>query len=478
MKTKNQEQRRFSLEEIKEFSQALSGFKNDPASVSLAGISGLQGPAYDGIGGGIWSSNAGVRPGRFSAMPRARSLTQYLGVRKSEYAQEVLETMTGLTASSGTNATGWCDTPPGLGQLKTCQQTYTFGKYFIKAALNPLPEIGMMRTRAEVPGYLFNPDPALRNQYIPDIMYSLPDGRSALAHELFKVGAEMERSFGLVSITGNPATASASTSTGWIKEFRGLDTQIKTGYVDAITSVACPAMDSAVQTFTVDIGSVIGGGDGRNITQAVTDMYYGLKDRGLAVGMDVQFGIVIRQELWRALTEVWACQYSTYRCVGSSALPVVTDSGVTNALRLEMQNGMYLLVDGIQVPVFFADGIPSATADSITFVQDMYIVPLSWNGIPLIYNEYFDMGNQYTREYAQFADSDDTRVLNDGMYLVGARSSGICKEYLFASQWRVILDTPFLAGRIDDISFKYRAPTRPPYPGASGYVDGGATYRT
>jgi hypothetical protein len=106
----------------------------------------------------------------------------------------------------------------------------------------------------------------------------------------------------------------------------------------------------------------------------------------------------------------------------------------------------------------------------------MYFLPLSWSGIPLTYFQYFDMGNSYANEFASFL-TDDTRVINGGLYRVAKRTTGFCLEYLFGAKVRLILETPFLAGRLDDTQYTYFAKTRDAFPGASLYQDGGVTFR-
>jgi hypothetical protein len=67
--------------------------------------------------------------------------------------------------------------------------------------------------------------------------------------------------------------------------------------------------------------------------------------------------------------------------------------------------------------------------------------------------------------------------MNNGMFLVGSRSTGLCKEYHFQARMRLILETPFLAGRLDDIRFTFRAPIRNSDPADTYYyADGGRTY--
>jgi hypothetical protein len=63
--------------------------------------------------------------------------------------------------------------------------------------------------------------------------------------------------------------------------------------------------------------------------------------------------------------------------------------------------------------------------------------------------------------------------------MVGLRSTGLCREYHFAMRARLILEAPFLAGRLDNVTYSYRtAEWRDAYPGASAYVNGGISRRS
>lgn len=454
--------------------------KHDPASTTLAAPA-LHGPLQgNNAQYGIFS-RPGVRPERFSTLVRTRSLARVLGVRPSRMWQEILEVMSGVTAAGGTNADSWCGNPPTTPAGKVAQQIYKFGKWYAKTNLNALPELGMFRDRADVPGSILNAAPQERNPLIPDLMYRIIDDTdSALRYELFLMGVGLERSLEKVLVTGDITQASASTEWGWMVEFNGLDSQIKTGYTDAVSGLAVPAMDSAILTWNLQVSGSLGGGDGRNFVQAVSDLIWGLKDRAASMGMDgVDFGVVMRAEAFRAVVENWACNYATYRCTGGTAgQPVLNEATVMNQLRLEMMEGQYLLVDNLQVPVIFSDGIPQESQGGNQFMSDMYVLPIAWNGMLLINLEYFDMNNATLQEYASFSDMDIT-TLNNGMFIVGSRSTGLCKEYLFGAKMRLILETPWLAARVDNIIYTMRAPIRNADPADTWfYANGGISYRT
>lgn len=453
-------------------------FKNDPASLSLSGTPTLQGP-FPGSSTqfGIFSA-PGVRPQCYSAMARPRTLARLLTPERTDYYQEIIEIMTGATAGSGANATGFCGNPPQPGQLKTCQQTYLFGQYYIKTTLNSIPEIGQLRNRADIPGEILNAGPTA-NPLIPTDFYRLTDTRSQLSYNLFMVGVELERGLEKVSIVGNQALASTSTQLGFIKEFNGLDSLIKTGTVDAVSLQPCKAADSDVINFNTSIGGT--DSKGRTITTAVSDLYYALQDRSVQVGMEnIEYAWVMRKELFRVLTDTYANTYATTRfTLGSAANPLMQDATATNNLRLQMLQGQFLMVEGMEIPVVFSDGVTLVPQGGNTFMSDMYLVPLSWMGRRLLRLEYFPMDNQYQDEFANYTGGDLYRVINNGMFRVGKRSTGQCDEYHFAAQMRMILEAPFLAGRIDNVIFNYYADTRDPYPGSTYfYVNGGPTYRS
>lgn len=454
-------------------------YKNDPGSTSLANTGALQGPLQgnNNLAGAF--AEPGVRPDRYSALTRVRSLAKLLIPEPNEFYQEKLSILTGATDSSGSNASDYCSTAPTPGFLKKCTQQFLFGKWFSQTHLNDVNDVGFLYNRADVPGTILNSSPEMY-PLMPDIMWRLMDTRSQLQYELYTQGIMIERSLEQVLITGDPTKASANTQRGFMKEFLGLDGQIKTGYVDLDTQRPCQAADSIVISFNTSIGGTIGGGDGRTITTALGDLWYAAQDRAAQVGMaDAEFVFIMRKELFRALTDYYANTYATSRfqaatlTAGSPVVQIATDQ---NDIRLEMLRGQYLLVEGIPVPVIFSDGMQFAGQGNNTYISDIFLVPVSWAGRRLLRLEFFNLGNQWSQEYVNFLNPQRRMVINNGLYAVGYQSTGFCDDYLFASQMRMILETPFLAGRLDDVLFTYQAATRNAIPGQSLYSNGGVSF--
>lgn len=453
------------------------GQKNDPASTTLNGQA-LQGPFQGNSSQFGLFSYPGVRPQRFSALSRPDSWMGVLPVLRSQFQNEILEIMTGQTAATGTNASGFCGDPPVYGNLKTCQQVITWGDFYAKTTLNAGALLGQLRNRADVPAQILNAAPGNRNPFIPDVMYRLDDTQSTLQSELFKMGVGMERSTELVSVQGVAGTAS-NTYIGWFTQFGGIDRFIKTGYTDAVSGYACQAVDSAVVAYNAAIDGTNSDGSGRTFVETLIETYRAMKKRARQVGMEAtQWAILMRSEQFQRACDVWACQYAINRCAGTTSAPVNRDGMAIQALRVEMMSGNYLWIDGEQVPVIFSEGIPNPATANNTYNADIYIVPLNWMGRPLIYLEYYPMDNQYTQEWMNNFGLQKVSVLNNGMFLVGYRDTGLCLEWHFQARMRLVLETPFLAARVDDVQYSYFEPTREALPGASRYQNGGITYRS
>lgn len=462
----------FDVEQIKALAEkgALNfGQKNDPASLTLSG-GFLHGPNPSGTGYGPLTA-PGVRPQMISAMVRARSLASALPMMASDVDTEKIEIHTGVTAQVGTNATGFCGNPPGPGALKKCGQNYTFGDYFVKTDLLPLAKIGMRKDRADIPRNILNAGPGF-NPLIPEQVFSLPDTQSVFRYQLWLIGVAAERSLTPVVAQGDNTLASTATHEGWIQEFTGYQSQVKTGYTDISTGLTCPAADSIVDTWNADVSTAVGG---RTLTEALQDHAWALMQRAEDAGMmGVRWVISMRREAFYRIAQEVAVNVGTAR--GG-----VLDNGTLFVQPVqtryeELLTNQYLPLFGQNWPVQIDDGIPQETTANQTYKSDIFFIPIDWQGFPLTYMEYFNMANQYNVEYGNAFGIGEVTRLNNGLWLVGKRDTGLCIEYHFQARMRLLLTAPFLASRIDDVWYTYKPGTHDPLPGMSNYADGGASY--
>jgi hypothetical protein len=452
--------------------------KNDPSSTT-PNVQTLNGPFPGNSAQFGLFSQAGVRPDRFSALPRPRSAFEIIRFEKSVYTNELLEIMTGQTDGSGNNVTGWCGDAPKPGNLKVMAVNYVFGKMKMSTNIIALQDVGELRNRADVPGELINLAVA-NNPLIPDIAARIDDSQSILRAEFYRLGVEIERRTEKVLWDGNTATSSSSTQRGWWREFMGFSNLVKTGYVDNTSGYAAAAVDSIVVPFTAAVTGNAADGSSRNIYQVFSDVFYALMDRAETAGIECTWAIVMRKDQFRQVTRQIAAQIAPAWITNTNAgQPQNQDGQRLEELRQSMFNGQYLYIDGMQVPVVFSDGISRQVIGNNNFNADIFILPVRTSaGFPLIRGEYFDMGNQYIAELTGQVGEVPAVPINNGMYLMGRRDNPSCLEYELSAKMRVILETPFLAARIDDVQYTFYAQQRDAYVGDSFYSNGGISYRT
>jgi hypothetical protein len=435
------------------------------------------GPLADGSAYGPFSL-PGFRPEMFGTFIRPRTISGLFGVQPSLNSNEKIGIMTGVTAGSGSNPADFCGTAVTAGQLKRCVQNYVWGKYKIKSQLVNVMEIGEHADYADYIDHALLNQPGAVSPFMPDMMKSIDLSRRegiTLNNELFTMGVETERSFERVAIAGNQATAPANTQRGYIREFKGLEGQVTTGRVDIDTGIACPAADSVVVTWGTGIDQTV---SSRNFVQVVRDTFFGLNEIARQIGMEgVQFVIVMPFKMFQALTYVWSCQYWTYACQASATNLNYTDATVIRQLQLDMQNNYYLLIDGNRVPVVCSDGIRETKASATVITADeMFILPVSWNGRKLLNLQYKNLSSREVTEFANFGPAPEFMPMENGMYMLWSERTEACKEINIAAKFRVILDCPFLAAVINVIQYTFAAPNRSYNPADTNFfVDGGAT---
>src|SRR5204863_7384450 len=132
-------------------------------------------------------------------------------------------------------------------------------------------------------------------------------------------------------------------------------------------------------------------GFSRTVVGALIDTYYSMIDYLNRIGVSPDYALVMRPDMFRALAAVWSCSYSTTRCTSSSAgIPLVRDAVSIRNEYENMLTGMYLPMEGANVPVIVDDSIPRETLGNGYYKADIYGVALRGNGRPVLYGEFFD----------------------------------------------------------------------------------------
>lgn len=479
------ESRAYTLTELKEIAEAMAAvYKHDTSPANALGSNvphGLEAAGHPFAG--LWTT-PGPRPDMWSTLTHARSLASMLvrGDVSREQRSE-FELFTGVTAASGSNPVNICDAAPVAGLAKSCVQRAYFGVIRLDTPVSELPTAGGYLNAADYDRNIINAN-VNNNPFVPDVLRSAGANPNTLEFmHLYTMGIQVERVMEQLLFQGvNTVALGASTFAGVMREFNGFDNEIGVGKVDAISNVACPAADSLVQSWgsALITGSVAGpNGVSYNIVEVLTEMYHVLKTRSDQMGMSpTQWVLVMRYDLFRALTRTWACQYITNGCAAAStSAPNNIEAASQKLMQDEMWNGRFLWMDGERVPVVLSDGIAN-TAVANGFRSDIYFVPLTSMGIRTTYIEFFDQGNPVASSYNAFAgDSASYRTTNGGAFAFAASRTRFCLQYHLVAQPRLIMRTPWLAARLTNVVFRNYLYSNDPYPSTTYHFDGGQTQR-
>lgn len=476
-------EKEFSPEAVQDMIDAgiLSGAKHDvssatptfsPAVGPFPGNNAQYGPF--GVTGNV------PRPGLWNATARARTFASLIPLFKSLNQNEIIDVATGVTAGSGNNVTGACAVGPKPGQLKGARVVSTFGIFHESTPIFDLTQTGMVRNYGDQQGEreFFN-SVARTNPWLPQVPGI--DGENAYASALRTAmgtfGVDAERNIGQVNIVGVSGTED-NAYRGVARQWNGLDRLVRTGWTD-VDGYATPALDAAVVNFGANIdGGTDSSGAARTIVGALVDTFFGQYDfLSMKLGISPDFALVMRPDLFRALTQVWSCLFQTTRCTTSQNGAVQLNAAAVYDEMLAMQRGLYLPMEGTDVPVVLDDTIPRATLGNNYYKSKIYGLMLRGNGRPTVYGQYFDMANAQAEELAQFAGGADTTTVNDGMYRVARYQTGNCLEFDFYGRIRLITDAPFAHFSLDNLFYRSAYDQRDPIPGQSHHKNGGTTYR-
>lgn len=424
----------------------------------------------------------GVDPRVFNVTMGSKSMISRLPVSGSVYTNPTYFTITGVQDDSGDEPSDACDDAPIAGLMKGCMVTSVFGKYARQTPLLDLTRLGQRNDRADpLDLSLVNSPIADSNLFNgPGMGVSTPGDilTNEISRKFWERNVALHRLLMRQLWTGNPAN-----NTAGYKEMTGLDLLINTGYVDAETGSACAAMDSYVRN--ANYGRV--DADATDLVSRVTDMYYQLKSRAERAGiLPVNWVIAMRPQLFYEVTALWPCSYLSFRCSTSIESPaMVGNIDARDAVRFrdEMRAGQYLIIDGERVNVVLDDGIAEEDGNSSggnfpagCFSTSIYFVPMSViGGQAVTFLEYFEYQNPSIQD-AMSGNMLLGRV--EGPWITFTKQTNACFKWQSQIEPRLVLRTPWLAGKIQNVVYCPVQHERDVFPDDPYYVNGGKTERT
>jgi hypothetical protein len=428
---------------------------------------------------GLWSYPGLERP-VISTRVRPRGLAGRIPSRTNNSMNPLYPYLTGFVEGTGSQPDATCDDCPTPGPMKNCFQTAVFGRYCYQTRTLDITRMGQIVNRGEFTDLMVWNDPIGGPANQPGaggiIWPNTAPGSINLNNEasvrFAEVGVAFQTKLMRQIYEGNPANNSAG---GGYREFVGLDILVGTGKRDAVTGTACPSLDSTiVNAAGQDIDALVD-------TLTYTMRY--LKSLASSTGLDpVTWAVVMREELFFEITAAWPCSYLTYRCITQNNAQANLDVGDAIAMRDEMRSGNYLVVDGIKWNVIVDDALPMNGTGG-NFTSDVYVLPLVVQGNKAVtFWEYFDWngpGAALNAATIAAAPMMSNYYWTDGGQYIWHMKPPVnwCVQWIGLIEPRLILLTPHLAARIENVAYTAPMVPRQPFPTDPYYVNGGVTDR-
>lgn len=447
------------------------GYKHD--LVGAPGATGyVHGPqgtlSYPGLDPQVFSTYMATMPGLLPTLPQ----------RPTIYGNPLYPIMTGVQDDpSASEPTTVCDEPREGGLQKAGIIRAPFGRYSRRTRELSLERMGEYNDRGE-----FGDLRIVGDFRTGGFTFAPGDPGNILQNEMtaavFQRNVSLHRMLTKQAWIGNPANGNGD---GYM-EMAGLDNLITTGYVDAINGVALPSVDSDVKNF--NYAAV------QDSAEALIDALSYLA-RYLRINADrtgvtpVTWTIWMREELFWEISAVWPCAYLKGGCTVQDAAGVTLNIDARDQVeyRDQMRQGRFLDIDGIRYPVRFDSGIVELDGNSSggnfpagCFSSDIYFVPSTvMGGIPVTYLETFDFNNSSIDAALATGMFGDSRVV--GPWMEHVRKKGGCFEVEAIIRPRIVLRTPWLAGKLENVVYCPLQHSRTEFPTDPYHLNGGSPTR-
>lgn len=375
-----------------------------------------------------------------------------------------------------------CDPAPEGGLLKVCTMTAPYGR--IPQCLRPieLGQVGRLATAADPTNLRLVNQPFQQggNAIIPQFAAPGSLFNIEMAKRMFEGFTSYKRLIAPIVYTGSPALNTASDGAmQWI----GLETLVNAGNKVDYLGTLCPSMDSDIKQFGFDLVN----GTGRSIVNYIDTMYGYLKYNSLRYGLDpTTWKIAMRPELFDEIVKVWPVEQHLWaldRIANFTNGRVMIDASTATQARDDMLRGRWLPIRGDRVEIIVDDSIPE---DNVTtngalaagqYASDIYFLPFTvLGGIPVFWWETFNFNNGNIQAVlAAMGSKEAVWTTDGGRFLFWTKRTETCITMCWRMEPRIILRTPYLAGRIQDVAYQPLQHYRSAFPDDAYFTNGGRT---
>ena len=361
----------------------------------------------------------------------------------------IYSALTGYTEVQGSEPTTKCEPGPTPGTISIGNMMFTLGyKAFSSETINP-DELILRKDRGDTDDMML-----LGNMWSQSALVESPGTAASNADILNKafalqmngIGRGFSRWIARTKWAGDPTGATAGYA-----EFKGFDLLIATGFVDPVTTNPVVELDSEVMDYGLE--DVVAGAN--DIYQYMSHMEHVLYTKAERAGLNpVTWTIAMAPQVWHEITRVWPTLAYTENSI-------VIPTGSTNNVdgrslyeeRLRLLRAQQLIINGRIYNVAVDDGIVTDTTTAPgSLDSSIYFIPMTI------------LGGQYPATYWEHLDyrliGDEIRSpitgklrfwTDDGQYKWSVDERLGCFTVHAHMQPRLVLRTPQLAGRIDDV---------------------------
>lgn len=445
------------------------------------------GPSYNmvhGIGSMFGAVQVGIEPDVISAMMHWRGVAELLPREPVRTVEDFLPFITGVDPTSATEPTTECGDCIS-GESEACIQHFPTAKVCRETKVMTLQKAIERLNRGDIDLTLLNDQLGSKSPWHPGDSWTTSGQIMQIATAwalLFELPPLFMQALSPMTYTGNPVNNKGNA----YREFRGLQLLVNTGFRDAFTGVTCPALDSDIKNFNY--------GDIQTTTtpsfMEILEMaHYYVRNNARGQMLDpVTWVAVMRGDLWKVASSLLPYQ-SILATLMNSTIPANYSVNIDGASLVEERNairqGMVINLNGENVRVVVDDGIPeannanNANCAAGEYASDVYLLPLRFlGGRPAMRINYKD----YRFITGEIAATNDLiggfyEPSPDGRFSINVVHDGRCFKIQAETEPRIILKTPQLAARIQNVKYIPQQHLRDPDPDSPYRFKGGVSTR-
>jgi hypothetical protein len=428
----------------------------------------------------------GIDPDVISAKMHWMGVGDVIPTEATRNREVLLPFITGVEPTSSTEPTTECANCIS-GETEACLQHFPMGKVCRQTQTMTMERIIERLNRGDIDLRLLNDELGSDSPWHPGASYANlgQQGLMQIATAwalLFELPPLFMHALSPMVYAGNPVNNQGD---GY-REFRGLDLLVNTGCVDDIANVTCPALDSDVKDFNYgDVKTQ----QSPSFFEMLEMVHYYVRHNAQRQRLSpVQWMVTMRPELWQIVSSLIPVQsiMATFLNMSVPASFAVNISGqdIVNE-RDRFRREMILPLNGELVQVVVDDGIAeldnanNANLDPGEYASDVYVLPKTYlgnrNAMRIDFKDYRFIAGEIA------ATNDMLGGLYswspDGRFSWTWVKDGPCFLLRANIEPRIILKTPQLAGRIQNVKYVPLQHLRSPDPDSAYFHKGGVSTR-